>query len=83
MRNKLCSLVLALALGVSTGCAVKTPTSINGLTAAEISTQTAGVAVALENLPKAPDEAVQSQIEGYAKWAVFLAKAASIMLGVL
>lgn len=75
MRNALTPLVLAMLLG---GCAGKT---VNGLTAAEISTQATGVAAALENLPKAPDAAVQSQIEGYAAWGAFLAKTTAAILG--
>lgn len=71
MRNAIIAITLGLLLG---GCAGKT---VSGLTAAEISTQAAGVAAALENLPKAPDAAVQSQIEGYVNWAAFLAKAVS------
>ena len=75
MRNAILAITLALSLGA---CAGKT---VNGLTAAEISTQAAGVAAALESLPKAPDVAVQSQIEGYAAWAAFLAKSVSIVAG--
>ena len=75
MRNVITAIALALLLG---GCAGKTA---NGLTAAEISTQAAGVAAALESLPKAPDAAVQSQITAYAEWAAFLAKAVSAVAG--
>lgn len=75
MRKVLITLALALTLG---GCAGKTA---NGLTAAEISTQAAGVAAALESLPKVPDAAVQGQITAYAEWAAFLAKTVSIIAG--
>ena len=75
MRNAILAITLALSLGA---CAGKT---VNGLTAAEISTQAAGVAAALESLPKAPDAAVQSQIEGYAAWGAFLAKTTAAILG--
>ena len=75
MRNAIIAIALAMLLG---GCAGKT---VNGLTAAEISTQAAGVAAALENLPKAPDAAVQSQITAYAEWAAFLAKTVSVIAG--
>lgn len=68
----------AAALLLLGGCAGK---AANGLTAAEISTQAAGVAAALENLPKAPDAAVQGQITAYANWAAFLAKTVSAVAG--
>ena len=79
MRKFLPALVLSLVLGLSAGCAGKT---VNGLTAAEISTQAAGVAAALESLPKAPADAkTQETVAGYAAWAAFLAKSVSIVAG--
>ena len=78
MRSAIIAITLGLLLGLSAGCVGKT---VNGLTAAEISAQAAGVAAALENLPKAPDAAVQSQVEGYAAWAAFLAKTVSVIAG--
>ena len=76
MRKVFPVIILAMLLGV---CARKT---FNALTAAEISTQAAGVAAALENLPKAPADAkTQEAVAGYVKWAAFLASTASAILG--
>lgn len=69
----------AAALLLLGGCAGKT---VNGLTAAEISTQAAGVAAALESLPKAPaDVKTQETVAGYAAWAAFLAGATAAVAG--
>jgi hypothetical protein len=54
-----------------------------GISSAEIAKQDDGVATALANLPKAPDANVQAQIEGYAAWGAFLAKAAAVVVGAL
>lgn len=80
MRNAIIAIALGLLLGGSAGCAGKT---VNGLTAAEISTQAAGVAAALESLPKAPADAeTQEVVAGYVNWAAFLARATAAVVGV-
>lgn len=86
MRKFLAALLLITALThacARLGAGPSSTGSGTGISAAEIAKQADGVATALANLPKAPDAKVQAQIEGYAAWGAFLAKAAAVVVGAL
>ena len=86
MRNFLLVLLLIVAMTPAcarSGAGLSSAGSGVGISAAEIAKQADGVATALANLPKAPDANVQAQIEGYAAWGAFLAKAAAAVVGAL
>jgi len=88
MRKSIAAIILVCALALA-GCAAtngagnsSAGSGVDGLDAAEIAKQMAGVSTALANLPQAPgDAATQAQIANYAAWGSYLTGIAAVVTG--